>query len=77
MSADNDIKRALLFVIVSPSGPYFPGGKMRPISLLANPEHVRSWHGGIGEIKAGGYYTMFLLFKIFGMFLEFGQLLTS
>ena len=66
MSADNDINRALLFVIVSPSGPYFPGGKMRPISLLANPEHVRSWYGGIGEIKAGGY-----LHLIFSKILSF------
>jgi len=58
----NDIKRALLFVITSPSGPYFPGGKMRPVSLLANPQHVRSWYGGIGEVKAGGNYgpTLYL-----------------
>ena len=30
---------------------------MRPVSLLANPQHVRSWYGGIGEVKAGGYVS--------------------
>ena len=54
MSGIEDIEHALLFVITSPSGPYFPGGKMRPISLLADPQHVRSWVGGVGHVKAGG-----------------------
>lgn len=55
MSDIEDVERALLFVITSPSGPYFPGGKMRPISLLADPKHVRSWVGGVGQVKAGGF----------------------
>lgn len=54
MSDIDDINRALIFVITSPSGPYFPGGKMQPISLLADPKYVRSWDGGIGDVKAGG-----------------------
>jgi len=59
-SADQDIKKALLFVILSPVGPYFKTGKagpvIEPVSLLADPDFVRAWPGGIGEYKAGGNY---------------------
>ena len=48
--------RALLFVILSPTGPYFPTGP-KPISLLAVDEHVRAWPGGTGAFKLGSNYA--------------------
>lgn len=46
---------ALLFVILSPVGPYFAGG-FKPVSLLADPRHVRAWPGGVGMMKMGSNY---------------------
>ncbi|XP_057290007.1 branched-chain-amino-acid aminotransferase, mitochondrial-like [Hydractinia symbiolongicarpus] len=62
VSADQDINKALLFVILSPVGSYFKGDSMQPVSLLAEPSYVRAWPGGLGECKAGGNYgsTVFL-----------------
>ncbi|XP_047135359.1 branched-chain-amino-acid aminotransferase, cytosolic isoform X3 [Hydra vulgaris] len=48
---------AMLFVITGPVGPYFSTGIFKPISLLADPSFIRSWPGGIGDIKAGGNYA--------------------
>ncbi|KAH7884084.1 aminotransferase [Phlebopus sp. FC_14] len=47
---------AVLFVITSPCGPYFPQG-LRPVSLLAVGENVRAWPGGTGGHKVGGNYS--------------------
>ncbi|XP_038639318.1 branched-chain-amino-acid aminotransferase, mitochondrial isoform X2 [Scyliorhinus canicula] len=47
---------ALLFVIISPVGPYFATGSFSPISLLADPKFVRAWKGGVGDCKMGGNY---------------------
>ncbi|KAM8927743.1 branched-chain-amino-acid aminotransferase, cytosolic-like [Pelodytes ibericus] len=47
---------ALLYVIVSPVGPYFPSGGFSPVSLLADPKYVRAWIGGVGNYKLGGNY---------------------
>lgn len=53
----DDIRKALLFVILSPVGAYFKSSdSMTPVSLLADPDYVRAWPGGIGEYKAGGNY---------------------
>ncbi|KAF6032986.1 BCAT1 [Bugula neritina] len=46
---------ALLYVIASPVGPYFPTG-MKPVSLLADPKYVRAWPGGSGNCKLGSNY---------------------
>ena len=46
---------ALLYIITSPCGPYFPTG-FKPISLYADPSYVRAFHGGIGDCKAGSNY---------------------
>lgn len=43
---------ALLYVIASPVGPYFPTG-MKPVSLMADPKCVRAWPGGGGDSKLG------------------------
>lgn len=51
---------ALLYIIVSPTGPYFPG-VVKGISLLAVGETVRSWPGGTGGFKLGLNYAPTLL----------------
>ncbi|XP_026248146.1 branched-chain-amino-acid aminotransferase, cytosolic isoform X1 [Urocitellus parryii] len=48
--------KALLFVILSPVGPYFSSGTFNPVSLWANPKYVRAWKGGTGDCKMGGNY---------------------
>jgi len=47
---------ASLFVITGPVGPYFQTGTFSPVSLLADPNFVRAWPGGVGDCKAGGNY---------------------
>lgn len=46
----------LLFVIMSPVGPYYKTG-FKPVSLLATTEHVRAWPGGTGAFKLGSNYA--------------------
>ncbi|KAM6223133.1 branched-chain-amino-acid aminotransferase, mitochondrial [Rhynchocyon petersi] len=48
--------KALLYVILSPVGSYFPGDTVTPVSLLADPAFVRAWLGGVGDCKLGGNY---------------------
>ncbi|KAM4675414.1 branched-chain-amino-acid aminotransferase, cytosolic [Discoglossus pictus] len=48
--------KALLYIILSPVGSYFPGGTFSPISLWADPKYVRAWKGGTGDCKMGGNY---------------------
>ncbi|XP_006897277.1 PREDICTED: branched-chain-amino-acid aminotransferase, cytosolic [Elephantulus edwardii] len=48
--------KALLFVILSPVGPYFSSGTFNPVTLWANPKYVRAWKGGTGDCKMGGNY---------------------
>ncbi|KAJ3476897.1 hypothetical protein NLI96_g10841 [Meripilus lineatus] len=47
---------AVLYVILSPTGPYFRTGS-RPVALLAVDEHVRSWPGGTGGFKLALNYA--------------------
>lgn len=44
----------LLFVIMSPVGPYYPTG-FKPIKLLATTKDVRAWPGGTGGFKLGQF----------------------
>ncbi|KAG0721907.1 Branched-chain-amino-acid aminotransferase [Chionoecetes opilio] len=46
---------ALLYIILSPVGPYFASG-FKPVSLLADPRYVRAWPGGVGMMKMGSNY---------------------
>nr|XP_034984169.1 branched-chain-amino-acid aminotransferase, cytosolic isoform X1 [Zootoca vivipara] len=48
--------KALLYVILSPVGPYFSSGSFNPIALWADPKYVRAWKGGTGDCKLGGNY---------------------
>ncbi|OMH79220.1 Branched-chain-amino-acid aminotransferase [Zancudomyces culisetae] len=48
-------KKVLLYVICSPSGPYFPTG-LKATRLLTDPERVRAWPGGTGDKKLGSNY---------------------
>jgi branched-chain amino acid aminotransferase len=45
----------LFFIILSPSGPYFPEG-FNPVGLWVNREVSRAAEGGTGAVKAGGNY---------------------
>ena len=50
----NKSSSALLYVILSPVGPYFKTGTFSPVALLADPSFVRAWPGGCGDCKLGG-----------------------
>ncbi|KAJ2767341.1 branched-chain-amino-acid transaminase bat2 [Coemansia nantahalensis] len=47
---------ALLYVIASPCGPYFPTG-FKAISLYCDETNVRAWPGGVGNRKVGANYA--------------------
>ncbi|KAJ7557665.1 hypothetical protein O6H91_04G004900 [Diphasiastrum complanatum] len=49
-------KEAMLFVVLSPVGPYFPSG-LKPIRLLVDTKHARAFPGGVGNNKVGGNYA--------------------
>lgn len=48
--------KAMIFVIASPVGPYFPSG-FNAVNLLATSDKVRAWPGGTGDAKVGGNYA--------------------
>ena len=47
---------ALLFLIASPVGPYYPSG-FKAVSLEATDYAVRAWPGGVGNMKLGANYA--------------------
>ncbi|KAI9727530.1 MAG: hypothetical protein M1828_006472 [Chrysothrix sp. TS-e1954] len=47
---------ALLYLIASPVGPYFPSG-LKAVSLSADSTAVRAWPGGVGDKKLGANYA--------------------
>lgn len=47
---------ALLYVIASPVGPYYPTG-FKAISLEATTYAIRAWPGGVGDAKLGANYA--------------------
>ena len=47
---------ALLYVIASPVGPYYPTG-FKAVSLEATSYAVRAWPGGVGDKKLGANYA--------------------
>lgn len=50
----------MIFVILSPVGPYYKTG-FAAVSLLADPSMVRAWPGGAGGYKVGGNYAPTIL----------------
>lgn len=50
-------KTALLYVILSPVGPYF-GSDFQAIRVAAVSNYVRAWPGGTGDLKLGGNYSL-------------------
>lgn len=56
-------KSALLYVIMSPVGPYFRTG-FKPVKLLAEPKYVRAFQGGTGSVKLGANYGPTILPQI-------------
>ncbi|KAL9101703.1 MAG: hypothetical protein Q9163_003068 [Psora crenata] len=51
---------ALLYVIASPVGPYYPTG-FKAVSLEATSHVVRAWPGGAGDKKIGANYAPCIL----------------
>jgi len=50
--------KAMLFVILSPVGPYYATG-FHPVSLLCSDgKYCRAWPGGSGNTKVGGNYAI-------------------
>jgi len=47
---------ALLYLIASPVGPYYPTG-FKAVSLEATDYAVRAWPGGVGDTKLGANYA--------------------
>lgn len=47
---------ALLYLIASPVGPYYPTG-FKAVSLDATDYAVRAWPGGVGNMKLGANYA--------------------
>jgi len=56
-------KSALLYVIMSPVGPYFRTG-FKPVKLLAEPKYIRAFPGGTGSVKLGSNYGPTILPQI-------------
>jgi len=54
---------ALLYVIASPVGPYYPTG-FKAVSLEATAYAVRAWPGGVGDKKLGANYAPCILPQI-------------
>ena len=46
----------ILFIILSPSGPYFKEG-FKPVKILVEDKYVRAIPGGTGEAKTAGNYA--------------------
>lgn len=51
---------AMVFVIASPVGPYYPTG-FKAVSLEATDYAVRAWPGGVGDKKLGANYAPCIL----------------
>lgn len=49
---------ALLYVILCPVGTYFGSSNVeKPVGLLADPNFIRAWPGGVGDRKMGSNYA--------------------
>lgn len=48
--------KTTLSILLSPVGPYFPGG-LKPIRLFVDETRRRAWPGGVGQFKVAGNYA--------------------
>ena len=64
--------KAKLFVIACPVGPYYKTG-FAAVSLLADPDRIRAWPGGVGDCKVGGNYAPGILPQLYAANLGFQQ----
>ncbi|EFJ31906.1 hypothetical protein SELMODRAFT_168793 [Selaginella moellendorffii] len=53
-------REGMLFVVLSPVGPYFPTG-LKPVKLFVDRRNVRAYPGGVGDRKLGGNYAQTVL----------------
>ena len=53
-------KNYIFFIILSPSGAYYPGG-LAPVGIYVEDKYVRAVRGGIGFAKTGGNYAASIL----------------
>lgn len=67
-------KKAILYVLLSPVGPYFKTG-FKPVSLYADPDVVRAWPGGAGCSKLGSNYAPTIMVQKEAESLGFQQVL--
>ena len=67
-------KSYLHFIILSPVGPYFPGG-FSPVAVLISDSYRRAVRGGVGAAKTGGNYAASLLFSTEAVTKEYSQVL--
>ena len=49
-------KKAKVFIVNSPVGPYYPRGFV-PVKLLCDTKYIRAWPKGFGDKKIGGNYS--------------------
>ena len=52
-------------VMLSPAGPYYPGGFSRPVRLLITQKYHRAVSGGTGTSKCGGNYAASLQAQLY------------
>ncbi|MFX0182106.1 MAG: branched-chain amino acid aminotransferase [Candidatus Hodarchaeota archaeon] len=50
----------LFYIILSPSGPYFPEG-FKCVKIFVSEHYIRAAPGGTGDVKTGGNYAASLL----------------
>lgn len=53
---EGNMEEVLLYVIMSPVGPYYPTG-FEPCKLVCETDYVRAFKGGTGDSKIGGNYA--------------------
>ncbi len=62
-------------VMLSPAGPYYPGGFSKPIRLLITSKFHRAVSGGTGTAKCGGNYAASLQAQVYAKKMNCDQVL--
>jgi branched-chain amino acid aminotransferase len=61
-------------ILLSPVGPYYPGG-FKPVPIMVTNKYVRAVRGGVGDCKTAGNYAASLLAQREAKELGFAQVL--